>query len=247
MEQKSQNERIEINEAFSDLDTLMTKAKDLVEIAEKFKLKVIEQGKKSSNNNNNNSDGSNENIEEEENEMQDLLLNLGLTSPVTKQSSGAMYHKQLCRQLVDFLDHIIHDKYNGVITLTDAYCLYNRARGMDLISPEDLMKACQLFEPLNLPMKLKKFESGVIVIQSSKYSDEEMIQQIESIINEQNDKCITAVTLAQKLKISIVLAREILHTAEQNQSLCRDETEEALSFYLVSHVFDPYLNQIQIL
>jgi len=38
--------------------------------------------------------------------------------------------------------------------LSDIYCLYNRARGTDLISPEDLIKACSLFEDLNLPVKL---------------------------------------------------------------------------------------------
>ena len=27
------------------------------------------------------------------------------------------------------------------MTLTDVYCLYNRARGTDLISPDDLLQA----------------------------------------------------------------------------------------------------------
>jgi len=54
----------------------------------------------------------------------------------------------------------------GLITLTDAYCRVNRARGMDLISPEDLLNACNAFVIVNIPMKLHTFEStGVSVIQ----------------------------------------------------------------------------------
>ena len=30
----------------------------------------------------------------------------------------------------------------GILPLTDLYCLYNRARGTDLVSPDDLLKAC---------------------------------------------------------------------------------------------------------
>lgn len=30
-----------------------------------------------------------------------------------------------------------------MITLADAYCRINRARGVDLVSPEDVLKACQ--------------------------------------------------------------------------------------------------------
>jgi ESCRT-II complex subunit VPS36 len=43
-------------------------------------------------------------------------------------------------QLADFL--ALHlDKTQGVMTLPDVYCLFNRARGSELVSPEDLIKA----------------------------------------------------------------------------------------------------------
>jgi len=35
------------------------------------------------------------------------------------------------------------DKFGGVLALIDIYCMYNRARGTDLISPEDLLIACE--------------------------------------------------------------------------------------------------------
>ena len=32
-------------------------------------------------------------------EMQDWMLSVGITSPVTKESAGALYHQQLSRQV----------------------------------------------------------------------------------------------------------------------------------------------------
>jgi ESCRT-II complex subunit VPS36 len=51
---------------------------------------------------------------------------------------GALYHEELAKQLADSLQK--HLAKNGMIALTDAYCLYNRARGTDLISPEDMYR-----------------------------------------------------------------------------------------------------------
>jgi hypothetical protein len=54
-----------------------------------------------------------------------------------------------------------------MITLTDAYCRVNRARGLDLVSPEDLLNACNNFGRDNdIPLTLHNFETtGVSVIQ----------------------------------------------------------------------------------
>nr|CAG4715761.1 unnamed protein product [Naegleria fowleri] len=241
IDEENLEERKELDEAFSDLKKLMEKAEDMVNLAESFKNKIVQRHKNVTHDNT-------EEENEEENQMLDFLLNLGLTSPVTKQSSGAQYHQQLARQLVDFLDNIVQERYGGVITLTDAYCLYNRARGTALISPEDMQTACSLFEKLKLPMKLRSFESGVVVIQSSRYSDTLMANKIESFIREGREKdvmsyCyITAVTLARFLNVGAVLAKELLLSAEASKKLCRDENEEGIRFYLVSDVFDPFVN-----
>ena len=48
-----------------------------------------------------------------------------------------MYHQALSLEVEKFLATII-DKLGGVVGLVDLYCMYNRARGTDLISPDDL-------------------------------------------------------------------------------------------------------------
>jgi ESCRT-II complex subunit VPS36 len=37
------------------------------------------------------------------------------------------------------------ERASGMMPLPDVYCLYNRARGVELISPDDLLHAIRLF------------------------------------------------------------------------------------------------------
>ena len=42
--------------------------------------------------------------------------------------------------------------------MADVYCRFNRARGMELVSPDDLTNACKMFETLKQPMRLELFD-----------------------------------------------------------------------------------------
>ena len=52
------------------------------------------------------------------------------------------------------------------MTLIDAYCLYNRARGTDLASPQDVFIAASMFNKLNLKLNLRELKSKVLVFES---------------------------------------------------------------------------------
>ena len=75
------------------------------------------------------------------------MFNMGISgasdfdSQVSKDIAGKQFHSQLANELEKFLETVI-DTFGGVIGLVDLYCMYNRARGTDLISPEDLNLAC---------------------------------------------------------------------------------------------------------
>lgn len=60
------------------------------------------------------------------------------------------------------------------MTLADVYCLFNRARGTELISPDDLLQAVNLFPTTGAQMHLRAFPSGVLVIQSNSHDDNEV-------------------------------------------------------------------------
>lgn len=63
-----------------------------------------------------------------------------------------------------------------MMTLTEAYCRVNRGRGLELLSPEDMLKACELMSSLSLPTVLKVFESGVKVLHINSHNDSNIIK-----------------------------------------------------------------------
>jgi ESCRT-II complex subunit VPS36 len=95
----------------------MGKAKDLVGLAERFRVEASRQH-----------EGGDGVTEEESNAFNNYLLSLGIATPVTKQSAGALFHSELARQLCDFLAKPLQHA-GGNMSLADVYCLFNRARG----------------------------------------------------------------------------------------------------------------------
>lgn len=76
---------------------------------------------------------------------------LGIISPVTKLSAGREYHQQLARQIGDILlTNNRLRRLGGMITLSDVYCIYNRARGTELVSPHDVLEAAQMLNKLKI-------------------------------------------------------------------------------------------------
>ena len=58
-----------------------------------------------------------------------------------------------------------------MMSLTDVYCRMNRARGLELLSPEDLLNACHQLNSLNLPVRFRQYESGLCVLQLADQDD----------------------------------------------------------------------------
>lgn len=211
-----------LQDAFQDLNALMSKAKEMMELAERMRQKLL-------------TNQSNSNDEEmgSKQDMQDLLLSVGIVSPVTKETAGALYHQQLSRQLADFV-RIPVERAGGMMALVDVYCLFNRARGTELISPEDLLQACSLWEKFDVPVMLRKFDSGVKVIQTKTHSDDEVFARISSLAQKPDalQKGISPTDAAFTLGIAPALAKEHLLNAENKGLLSRDVSPDGFRFYI---------------
>jgi len=211
-----------LNQAFSDLKALMENAKAMVELAQQM------------------GDVQNKLSSTETSQLRDYMLSMGIPSPVTRLSAGSLYHSELARQLADFVTGCPAMRSSaGMLPLTDIYCLYNRARGTDLISPGDLNAACQLFKPLGLPIRLRKFDSGGTVVQWASHSDEVVARSIAEKVGRMQRA--TAVDIAEEFGVSLSVAREQLLTAERAGLLCRDASFEGLVFYPNFFCFGPLL------
>uniref|UniRef100_A0A665XCJ8 Vacuolar protein-sorting-associated protein 36 n=1 Tax=Echeneis naucrates TaxID=173247 RepID=A0A665XCJ8_ECHNA len=146
--------------------------------------------------------------EDETIRFKSYLLSMGIANPVTREThgSGTHYHMQLAKQLGDMLQ-----------------------APLELLSPEDLVNACKMFESLKLPLRLRVFDSGVMVVQLQSHSEEEMIASALDNVSEKGS--LTAEEFAKLLGLSVLLSKERLLLAEKMGHLCRDDSVEGLRFY----------------
>ena len=159
-------------------------------------------------------------------------MSLGISDPVTRDThgSGQSYFRQLAKEVYQILEKPLQDN-GGMMTLTDAFCRVNRARGMALLSPEDLLNACKTFD--NLPIRLHTFEKTqvtVLQLTSAQVGSEETLAKTEGAVS-QSDEGITAEEFARALGLALVIAKERLLAAESAGRICRDDTVEGLRFF----------------
>lgn len=73
-----------LDEAFQDLRGLMANAQEMVQLAERFRETLAARGGAA---------------ESSDVDMQQQLIEIGIASPVTKDTAGARYHQQLSSQV----------------------------------------------------------------------------------------------------------------------------------------------------
>lgn len=219
-------------EAFADLDALMGKARNVVDMVGRYSA-TIENAKDKQHTDNAAASSSNSPNQVDENEFNSLLHNMGIANPVTKKAAGSMYHRQLAREICDFLTNTLPShKKSHILTLTDLYALINRARGTELISPNDLLEAANLFDDLELGFRTKQYASGVIVVQPVGLTQEGVEEKLRALAATHRHDGVTVSTAAQELLVSVPVALEMLTAADASGAICRDEDPVAgLRFY----------------
>ena len=156
-----------------EVEVLFREAKELTGIIHKY-VATLEKNK------DNGDDGEGEDTTQ----LTSMLQGMGMITALTKESaSSSSFHEMLARQICDFLhlnkSFVTAKGGSGIITLTDVYCLYNRARGANMISPEDLIEALGKMDGLGLGMKLREFDgSGVKVLQECNFDDSVMAKKL---------------------------------------------------------------------
>jgi ESCRT-II complex subunit VPS36 len=205
------------DEALSgDAEHLLKEAAELLQIIQKY-MALLQKQQQSENNTQD---------KDAQHHLASLLQDMGMTSALTKQDvTQTEYYEFLARQVADFLLPKL-PQMGGILTLTDVFCLFNRARGTNLISPEDLTQACQLLAVLHLGISQRTFPSGIVVLQlDSMMGDASTQNQLAKLCPT------TALEASHILKLSPLLAQEQLEEAERMGLLCRDVTLETTRFY----------------
>ena len=235
LELRKKNEAV-IGSAFEDLDALMASAKEVVALAESF-AKKSDEG----------SADADQLIAESA-----KALNMVTTKDMLGPSAGSesLYLSEMSRNLAEYLTDDakgILRKEGGIMSLVDLWAVFNRARGgVELISPLEFEKAARLWDKLKLPVRLRQFKNGLLVVQQADRTDHKTIVQLLSWLQELNaltstsevggayeasGRGITAQEAAQRFGWSVGVANEELEMAEEKGALCREEGIEGLRFW----------------
>jgi ESCRT-II complex subunit VPS36 len=110
---------------------------------------------------------------------------------------------------------------------------------------------------MGLPLRVRKFPSGVIVVQGSQFSDEQLCRNIEQLLRTKMQQQaassiagtdpstaaaaaagvpqlgppLSATDVSAALSLPLTLAREALLVAESRGVVCRDDGPEGLRFF----------------
>ncbi|KAI9933454.1 hypothetical protein MW887_007927 [Aspergillus wentii] len=227
-----------IGNAFEDLEALMASAKQIVALAETL-------GRESGM-------ASDESSAEASAVLSESAAALGMSTTKDMLGSGAenLYLSELSRNLAEYLTDDrkgILLREGGIMSLIDLWAIFNRSRnGVELVSPSDFQKAAELWEKLKLPVRLRRFKSGLLVVQRYGWSDEKTIRQLQDWMEELRQvqpsepvpwdwrlfgRAVTAQEAAQRFKWSVGVAAEELEMAEDKGVLCREEGIEGLRFW----------------
>lgn len=222
--------QVVIEGAFEDLEALMSRAKEMVALAESFATRLASTPTFAHG--------------DARSALMSSTQALGL---VTKDMLGGggggdkaseLFLSELARQVAEFLmddSRGVLKEEGGVITLVDLWAVFNRARGIDLISPNDLEKAALMFEKLKLPVRLRKFRSGLLVVQEARSTDAETIRRILEWMGGDGGgrwgRGVTASEAAERFGWSVGVASEELEMAEEKGALCREVGIEGVRFW----------------
>jgi ESCRT-II complex subunit VPS36 len=232
--QRKNNEQI-IGNAFEDLEALMTSAKEIIALAESFSGQARE---------------GNGITAEADSVISQSASALGLATTKDMLGSDTLYISELSRNLAEFLlddSKGILRKEGGIMSLVDVWAVFNRVRnGVELVSPADFEKAAQLWEKLKLPIRLRRFKSGLLVVQGTDRTDERTIASLISWLKELHNepppddvgwdwqrygRGVTIQEAATKFGWSMGVATEELEMAEERGVLCRDQGLDGVRFW----------------
>ena len=228
--ERRKNHATVINSAFSDLEALMASAQDIIALAESLSKKTQGSSAKAI--------------------LNESVASLGMSATKDMLRSDALYLSELSRTLAEYLtdDRVgVLKSEGGIITLVDLWARFNRKRnGVELVRPSDFEKAARHWESLGLPVRLREFKNGLLVVQRHDWTDDKIIGQLLAWFQEFRifeplkpvpwdwrlfGRGVTAQETANNFGWSLGVAIEELEMAEDKGVLCREETPEGIKFW----------------
>lgn len=216
-EEKNLQTEASLSSAFSDLDALMRSAGEMVQLAGRISDKLQNDTLSAP----------------ERTAFANLIDSLGIQHEGVNDDSGNEFYRSIAVNVSGLVQAMIDKTGTRVFSLADIYCIYNRTRITgSLIAPADLLKAARQLHSLSLPIRLHKFtQNGLLcLIPAQDVNPAHLLCLLSELV--QWKGFVTAVDLAEKMKVSVLLAGQQLAMAEAAGNIIRDAKRKDLpAFY----------------
>lgn len=208
-------------DAFEDLDLLMRQARRMVDFAESLRTELERYERTAP------SAGRASSL------LQSALVRIGLPNPAVTPDmvkNERTYHRELARELSGVLlgEHGLlgpcdADIGRGLLPLDEVWGLWNRARGVALVSPKLLRAAVAYLPEMTSPsVKLRTLRSGMPILYTPRFDDAAIEERVLQYLDEATT--LTTTQIAALERISVPLMRELLECVEQHTgAIVRDE------------------------
>jgi len=229
MEAARADESAQASEALSDISALMENVRRVADTAQIVADKLHKRAAGAA--------ASAEDAPSQAGSLHGIARDFGLQNPVTRGQSGVTYIPALAREVAVFTRPKLAAA-GGVLSLTDIFCLYNRARGTDLVSPHDFLLACGSMQPMQLGMHMHTLPSELRVLQLDSHSLQAVQQRVlldlaggGGSVDGAGFAYTTAQQCSNLLKVSLPVATQYLFSMERSGLLCRDTSLHGNRFY----------------
>jgi hypothetical protein len=215
-----------IQGSFSDINSLRQNAEIMIQIASQIRNKIA----------------NNPNNKSENDEVNSILSKIGFVDPITKEVAGSEYYAKLGEQINQFfMDYFAKNPKTKALTLIDAYCLYNRARPGNTISPKDMRQAVKQLTSGKVlhDIIIKNFNNEMIVIQTPEFSGKNILAMIKSFMKEKKTSYIELNDLTNILHVeNVLLEKTIIEDLLNSGLILIDESDLEVRYYL--NIILPY-------
>jgi hypothetical protein len=212
--------------AFTDITSLRQNAEQMISIASQIRSKIM----------------NNPNNKSENDEINSVLSKIGFIDPITKEVAGSEYYVKLGEQINQFfMDYFKKNPETKALTLIDAYCLYNRARTGNTISPKDMKQAIKQLTDGKVihEIIIKNFNNEMIVIQTPEFSGKNILVQIKKFMQEKKQSHIDMNDLTKILHTdNVLLEKAIIEDMLNDGLILIDESDLDVRYYL--NIILPY-------
>jgi len=161
-EQKHERETTLQSAGLQDLSNLMSHAKEMAVLARATSARLEQKSK----------DGSNM---DEVARLRGIMLDLGVDTNVGNSKNNL-------ESEIGVVSRSLLPKGGGMALLEEVFCALNRARGTELVSPDEIYHAAKHIET-TLPsagLKFKKYKSGICVLIDNSLTESAIIDKVEA-------------------------------------------------------------------